>query len=55
MWDPAFLSELESKRADAILGGGEKRIRAQHEKGKLTARERVDYLFDKGLFKKLAL
>ncbi len=41
---------LESKRAAARLGGGEKRIAAQHKKGKLTARERLELLFDEGSF-----
>jgi propionyl-CoA carboxylase beta chain len=43
-------SLLEHLRAEALLGGGEKRIEAQHEKGKLTARERIDYLLDEGTF-----
>ena len=38
--------ELEDKIAEAKLGGGEKRIAAQHSKGKLTARERVNLLLD---------
>jgi propionyl-CoA carboxylase beta chain len=41
---------LESKRAAARLGGGEKRIAAQHKKGKLTARERLELLFDEDSF-----
>jgi len=41
---------LEDKRAKARLGGGQKRIEAQHAKGKLTARERLDLLFDDGTF-----
>ena len=41
---------LEAKREKARLGGGEKRIAAQHAKGKLTARERLDLLFDDGTF-----
>ena len=42
--------QLEEKRARARLGGGEKRIAAQHAKGKLTARERLELLFDDGTF-----
>lgn len=42
--------ELESKRREASLGGGEKRIAAQHKKGKMTARERIQYLLDDGSF-----
>jgi propionyl-CoA carboxylase beta chain len=41
---------LEDKRAKARLGGGQKRIDAQHAKGKLTARERLELLFDEGTF-----
>ncbi|NBS99033.1 MAG: methylmalonyl-CoA carboxyltransferase, partial [Betaproteobacteria bacterium] len=42
--------KLEEKRAKARLGGGQKRIDAQHAKGKLTARERLELLFDEGTF-----
>ena len=45
-----ILEQLESKRAAARLGGGQKRIDAQHAKGKLTARERLDVLLDEGTF-----
>ncbi|ADE84671.1 acyl-CoA carboxylase subunit beta [Rhodobacter capsulatus] len=45
-----ILSELESRRAAARLGGGERRIEAQHKKGKLTARERIELLLDEGSF-----
>ena len=41
---------LEEKRAKARLGGGEKRIDAQHGRGKLTARERIELLLDEGTF-----
>ena len=41
---------LEEKRAKAGLGGGGKRIAAQHAKGKLTARERLELLLDEGTF-----
>ncbi len=43
-------SHLEQLRREARLGGGEKRIEAQHKKGKLTARERIDFLLDEGSF-----
>lgn len=46
----AVLSEVEARRAEARLGGGQKRIDAQHAKGKLTARERIDVLLDEGSF-----
>jgi propionyl-CoA carboxylase beta chain len=45
-----ILQLLEQKRAGARLGGGAKRIEAQHAKGKLTARERLDVLLDTGSF-----
>ena len=45
-----IIQQLEEKRAKARLGGGEKRIAAQHAKGKLTARERVELLLDEGSF-----
>jgi len=41
---------LQDRRAEARKGGGERRIAAQHSKGKLTARERVDLLLDEGSF-----
>ena len=46
----AILEQLEAKRQQALLGGGEKRIAAQHKKGKLTARERLTLLLDPGSF-----
>ncbi|MDE2596337.1 MAG: acyl-CoA carboxylase subunit beta [Sphingomonadales bacterium] len=46
----ANIAEMESRRAAARLGGGEKRIAAQHAKGKLTARERLEVLLDEGSF-----
>ncbi|MBC7377213.1 MAG: methylmalonyl-CoA carboxyltransferase, partial [Burkholderiaceae bacterium] len=45
-----ILEQLEEKRAAARLGGGQKRIDAQHKKGKLTARERLEILLDDGTF-----
>ena len=44
------LATLKAKRAEALLGGGEKRIIAQHKKGKLTARERIKLLLDQDSF-----
>jgi propionyl-CoA carboxylase beta chain len=44
------IEELEARRARARLGGGEKRIAAQHAKGRLTARERLEVLLDPGSF-----
>ncbi len=44
------LKLIEARRAEARLGGGQDRIDAQHAKGKLTARERIELLLDKGSF-----
>lgn len=44
------LEELRAKKEAIALGGGPKRIEAQHAQGKLTARERIDLLFDEGSF-----
>jgi propionyl-CoA carboxylase beta chain len=44
------LEKLEVRRANARLGGGQGRIDAQHKRGKLTARERIDLLLDAGAF-----
>jgi acetyl-CoA carboxylase carboxyltransferase component len=44
------IEELLKKREQAKLGGGQKRIDAQHKKGKMTARERIDLLLDDGSF-----
>ena len=44
------IQELLDKRAEARLGGGQKRIDAQHAKGKYTARERINMLLDEGSF-----
>ncbi|MFM8744308.1 MAG: acyl-CoA carboxylase subunit beta, partial [Cytophagales bacterium] len=46
-------NELSRKNAEALLGGGEKRVAQQHAKGKLTARERVQLLLDDGSFEEL--
>ncbi|OQC09235.1 MAG: putative propionyl-CoA carboxylase beta chain 5 [Candidatus Cloacimonetes bacterium ADurb.Bin088] len=46
---------LRQKRDQAVLGGGEKRIQEQHEKGKLTARERIELLVDPGSFEEFDL
>ncbi|MER9345212.1 acyl-CoA carboxylase subunit beta [Mesorhizobium sp. M0601] len=46
----AVLEQLEVRRAQARIGGGQKRVDAQHVKGKLTARERLVVLLDEGSF-----
>ena len=45
-----ILQQLEKRREEARLGGGKKRVEAQHEKGKLTARERLEVLLDRNSF-----
>ncbi len=45
-----ILDQLEARRAEARLGGGQRRIDTQHAKGKLTARERLELLLDEGSF-----
>jgi acetyl-CoA carboxylase carboxyltransferase component len=49
----ARILELERRDREAEQGGGQKRIDAQHAKGKMTARERIDYLLDKGSFEEI--
>jgi propionyl-CoA carboxylase beta chain len=49
------ISQLRDKRKEALLGGGEKRIEAQHKKGKLTARERIHFLMDEGTFEEIGM
>src|SRR6188508_403750 len=48
-----ILDRLEKRREEARLGGGETRIEAQHKRGKLTARERIELILDKGSFEEL--
>ena len=47
------IQRLQELREEAVQGGGAKRIEAQHAKGKLTARERLEVLFDPGSFEEL--
>ncbi|MDB5713196.1 MAG: acyl-CoA carboxylase subunit beta [Sphingomonadales bacterium] len=49
----SIIEDLEQRRASARMGGGQKRIDAQHSKGRLTARERLDVLLDEGSFEEL--
>jgi len=49
------LDLLESKIAEAHLGGGQMRIDSQHKKGKLTARERLHFLLDEGSFEEIGM
>ena len=47
------IQELERRNREAELGGGEKRIEQQHAKGKMTSRQRIDYLLDKDSFQEV--
>jgi acetyl-CoA carboxylase carboxyltransferase component len=49
------ISELIQKKEEALLGGGLKKIEQQHKRGKLTARERIEYLLDTGSFEEFDL
>lgn len=50
MWNSKYVVELKEKRAKAAAGGGEAAIEKQHARGKLTARERIEALFDDDSF-----
>ena len=52
---PARISDLKSRRAKNLAMGGEEKIAKQHDRGKLTARERIDLLFDKDTFVEFGL
>ncbi|MFB6178690.1 MAG: acyl-CoA carboxylase subunit beta [Halorientalis sp.] len=47
------VEELRERKRNAELGGGEERIERQHEKGKMTARERIEYFVDEGSFQEI--
>jgi propionyl-CoA carboxylase beta chain len=49
------LDELSQKKVTATLGGGEQKIKNQHDKGKLTARERINLLVDEGSFEEVGM
>jgi len=49
------IREFEEKRDDLLTMGGEKNVQKQHDRGKLTARERIDLLFDKNTFQETQL
>ncbi len=53
MWDSKYLDELNIKREKAKAGGGAEKIKIQHNKGKLSVWERIDYLFDDGSFQEV--
>ena len=50
-----LLSELEQRQAKIKGMGGKKRVETQKEKGKLTARERIDMQLDKGTFREMGM
>jgi acetyl-CoA/propionyl-CoA carboxylase carboxyl transferase subunit len=47
------LKKLAEKNAAAFAGGGTERVQCQHASGKMTARERIDFLLDDGAFKEI--
>src|SRR5688500_1155961 len=47
------VAQLRQRRTDAMLGGGERRIKQQHAKGKLPARERLELLLDEDSFEEI--
>ena len=53
MWDKSYLEKLNEYKAKSVAGGGEARVEKQHSQGKLTARERLEILFDKGTFREI--
>lgn len=53
MWNKKYIDELTLRREASQVGGGEKRVRQQHENGKMTARERMAELFDTDTFVEL--
>jgi acetyl-CoA carboxylase carboxyltransferase component len=53
MNDDPKINELREIRAQSRLGGGAERIEAQHKRGRLSARERIDLLLDKGSFREV--
>ncbi len=53
MSDDPKIQRLRDVKAQSRIGGGQARIEAQHKKGRLTARERIDLLLDKGSFREI--
>ena len=52
-WMDGYLAKLEARREESLAGGGPERVDLQHSLGKLTARERVEYLADPGTFEEI--
>lgn len=55
MWDQKYTNELHKKNTEAQAGGGEARVNKQHNAGKLTARERIELLFDPNTFVEIGI
>ena len=53
MSDDSKIQHLRDLKAQSLLGGGQERIEAQHQRGRLTARERLDLLLDRGSFREV--
>ena len=53
MSETSKIERLTELKAKSRLGGGQARIDAQHKKGRMTARERLDMLLDKGSFREV--
>ncbi len=53
MSDDSKIQHLRELKAQSLLGGGQERIEAQHQRGRLTARERLDLLLDRGSFREV--
>ncbi|NNE36557.1 MAG: methylmalonyl-CoA carboxyltransferase, partial [Rhodothermales bacterium] len=47
--------DLKRRREEARMGGGEARLQRQHDRGKLSARERIEILLDDGSFQELGM
>ena len=50
-----LLAEMEQSKAKILEMGGPEKVAKQHGRGKMTARERIDYLFDPGSFAELGM
>ena len=50
-----LINELATKKAEILEMGGREKIEKEHAKGKMSARERIDYLFDSGTFSELGI
>ena len=53
LWNKKYKEELEKYREQSIIAGGQVKIDKQHAKGKMTARERIEYLLDEGTFQEV--